>query len=754
VIVTPNIKFLTLTIKNGRVFKKLDIILDAQGLVLILGKNGAGKSTIWAMLEAIIYASTPSGHRRDELVKSDEDAQFDLELEVDSERWIVSYCREKGKWKHYLTTNGLKRNFHGATESAKAAAQVLGLSKAEFEGSVHLTQASQHVLISGSPADRKKYISDFFGIDERYDFIKQSAEAELAKVDAELSKIANYSHTLTVVDLELAALSFTDTQPYKTQLVDCDAKLAEHYDLNETYRNIQKDLELYETLKNDAAIYENPKNVVTKLENQKANMMASLANAKTIKRHNQMAAQNNATLNSLEKELVALSLPGNELIFTDDFEIVFNKLQAQRSAYAAMLPQKNEFDSLPSNLSLIDTDLIGKEINAINASLIANSQKLQAIAAGKCPTCHTKFESTHKAEIERDVAEQTAMVNSLHAEFKAGQINNEKYKRYQYLKGILATSQQFTEGDQNTLNTMLRLAPSRQRLLQVNLQLKTVVYVDLQEDVDVSAVESALLEVDADLNAARRCLLAQEKLPAKPKFTEEQLLNFLNENALAERKVQQDKNEILSTLGRLKAENDRHQRLTTQANDLRVKVGEIDNLKKDQFFWQKMVDAYGPKGIRVQQLERIMKIVLERLPFYTSILFEDKSLSFFHKCDSNNIEIFAKRSEGAETYEHDISSFSGGEQRSLSVAFVLTLADCVPVKKRSNILILDEVDTNLDKDAEFRFVNHLLPLLKTRYSSVFLISHSEEVQQAAIYDQIWKIKKENHWSTLEMTAGA
>ena len=87
----------------------------------------------------------------------------------------------------------------------------------------------------------------------------------------------------------------------------------------------------------------------------------------------------------------------------------------------------------------------------------------------------------------------------------------------------------------------------------------------------------------------------------------------------------------------------------------------------------------------------------------------------------------------------------------MSVALVLTLADCVPSAKRSNILILDEIDANLDDIGQYRFANELLPALKSRYESIFVISHSEELQQAAVYDKIWKVTKKNHWSSIEMT---
>jgi len=76
---TPGIRFKNLHIVNGRVFKDLKVKLDNQGIVSILGENGAGKSTIWNLLQANLFASTPSGHKKDALVKNKEDALIGLD---------------------------------------------------------------------------------------------------------------------------------------------------------------------------------------------------------------------------------------------------------------------------------------------------------------------------------------------------------------------------------------------------------------------------------------------------------------------------------------------------------------------------------------------------------------------------------------------------------------------------------------------------------------------------------------------------
>ena len=140
---------------------------------------------------------------------------------------------------------------------------------------------------------------------------------------------------------------------------------------------------------------------------------------------------------------------------------------------------------------------------------------------------------------------------------------------------------------------------------------------------------------------------------------------------------------------------------------------------------------------------------MSRLPIYTNYLF-DKEMEFYHKCESGQIEIFVRRKDDkGEVYEYDISSMSGGETKKLSIAFMLAMSDAVPRRKRCNILIVDEVDSPLDKDSRYMFVNELLPNLSKDYETVFVISHSTESSQANVFDKTWMIETQpDQWATI------
>jgi DNA repair protein SbcC/Rad50 len=747
---TPFIVFEELSITNGRTFKKLTLPLHDQGLVLILGKNGSGKSTIWALLEAVFYGSTPSGHKRDELTKNKKDCELKVSLKLGDEQWVIAYKREKGKWQHVLETNGQHRDYHTVLEASKATQTALGLTKAEFEGSVHLTQSSQHILIEGKPTERKNYISNFFGIDERYDQVEQAAKAEVAKVEAELEKLSGYSHTLRVLNEDMKNLQYTDTAPLEGELANLTTESQNLREEGVSLRNIESTWKLYNELYPTANFYQNPENLKQKLESQKISLMSQINSAREIKLHNQKAIVTNRTIDDLEKKKSELF---QEEFMNTDLDSETQTLAAKKANYLALQPMLKELNTIPSNLVAIDTEIIEKELNQIRTNVLTNEQKVVAIKAGKCPTCKTDFKNVDYKALEQEIDVQKQMITELATELQKANSNNQMFKRRMDLEQATRGCTIFTSEDNERLARLTSLTPLKNEYNKVCSQLTHLSKVDLLEEIEADTARAMLTEIEQDLTKVNECLIAVGRLPEKPLVTELQVSERLSEISEKLTSIQKKQSEIHTEIGRISAENGRYLKVQEQINQVEKKVENIPQLEKDLFFWKKLVEAYGPKGIRVQQLKKIMDVVLQRLPFYTNILFEDKTLSFVHSCDSNNIEIMARRQEGDSHYEHDISSMSGGERRALSVAFVLTLADCISQRKRSNILILDEVDTNLDQEAQFRFVNHLLPILKNQYSSIFLISHAEEVQQAAIYDQIWNVKKENHYSTVERKAG-
>ena len=752
----PGIRFNGFKICNGRVFDNVYIPLANQGIVSILGKNGAGKSTIFSLLQAPFFGSTPTGHKKDELVKNENDSSLEVDFERSTTPHTLSFTRTNKKWGYKIIEGATDLTPHTFNDAVKKAATLLGITQAEFEGSIHLTQGAQHILITGKPAKRKEYISNFFGIDDSYDQVQLAAKEKLQKVKDQITKVSALSHTKNVLQQELGLISYTDPQSLiaKIALHDKEAILLVK-ELQALY-NTMDDIQNYERYAPIALVTANPQEDLKTDEDTLVALKTKVSMAADIRKRNIAAREVNTTIKELKEstERALNRYPGLNTFSNEELKAQHEALQKLRYANGPLEPLRKEVLTLP-DLKILPSEAIETELNKVYLELRTQHRHLTAMTRGECPECGSTFEATKVHEVEATVKDLDETYSILKEDFEIVKQRNQTALRRQYLVQTIGDTPIYAQENATELEKLTGMLKAKSDYDDAQNTLKILKAQAIQDEPNVAELQGQIENTEKNIKLLKNCIEALQKLPQKPTETMDEIhtkiMDVKQKQTLSESQKAQDQ----QLLGQINADNERLVRLQTQLKDVNIKLKALEGLKKDEFFWSKMVEAYGPKGLRVEQLKKMMDVVIRRLPVYTSILFDEKGLTFEHRCDANNIEILACRQEHDDKgdiihFKHDISSFSGGEKGKMSTAFILSLADCVPPSKRSNILILDEVDSALDADGQFRFTNDLLPMLRENYESVFVASHSQEIQQAAVYDQVWTVVKDNHWSKINM----
>ena len=749
-------------IENGRTFKKLSVPLENQGIVLIQGDNGAGKSSIWDLLEATLYGSTPDEHKKDELTKNELDTILTVCFEKNSEIYNVSLKRKKGKWVYEIQKDNTPITEHNFTDASKSVAKLLGLTKAEFEGSIHLTQSTQHILIKSELSERKKYISNFFGIDDRYDQIHLGAKNEVDRVQEQISKLAGLSHTKQMLETELQNIELKNIDELQSKL----ATLQNHFDTNnaklsEVNKTLTTWLE-YNKYHDLASMVTDPDTDIKDLELKISDNKSKIKYIETVKNNNDQANRVNSTIDSLEQMLKGIieKVPTivNDLNPLSDYEKELQLLLSIRNQNDSVQNLRKELKTLPKN-ETISIETIETQLVALQIDYQTHAKNKAAKERGICTECGSKFT---KQDVQKEIQLLTEIrenLDLLNEDYVILKEKNNKIKRKKLLEEHLAKIPLFSEDNIKQIAFLEKYIPLKKDYDEITSNLKILQRMEVTENVDVSDIPNILHEIRQDgilIEELKKCQIAKKLLPKKPKQSEE---NLLKQRATYHNELLTIKEFIQTTtqaIGEYTVSNNTHQRLTLSLEDINKNLNKLDGLKKEEFFWSKMVDAYGPKGLRIQQLEKMMNLIIHQLPMYSSILFKEKKLQFKHKVDANNVRILACREEETDdgeinNFQHDISCFSGGEKDLMSTSFILTLSDCVPHQKKANILVLDEVDAQLSDDGKYRYTNQLLPMLRKKHSSIFVISHSKETQTANIYDQIWEIEKIGHTSNLKIT---
>lgn len=411
--IKPGFRFKSFKIANGRVFKDITIPLADQGIVSILGRNGAGKSTIWNLFEATLFASTPNGHKKDDLVKNIRDASFVIDFDRSEVPHLLTSERKKKKWGYRIEKAGLDQTPHTYNDAVKAAGSILGITQPEFEGSIHLTQGAQHILISGKPAKRKEYISNFFGIDTSYDLVHQESKAKLQNTKDEITKLSALSHTKGMLEQEIELESYEDPQPIEDKIKQLDALVANTVG---SVTTLQSKIDTYATFYkylDDSSKYCEPISDGMILEKELAAITAKLLSTDKIKKENKTAREVNKTIDSLEAENEKLlqEYPG-----LDDFMSFCGvptleaavehqkELARAETANETVRPLREELATLPDQ-KVLPIEAIEKEVNKVWIDYQTTKKKLELIRKGECGECGSKFESTHEAEVEAEVEE-------------------------------------------------------------------------------------------------------------------------------------------------------------------------------------------------------------------------------------------------------------------------------------------------------------------------------------------------------------
>lgn len=172
-------KFGHFKIRNAYAFKSVDLKLEKQGLVRLVGRNGAGKSSLWNLFTFLYYGLTPLKQSKSDITLDDKDFLLESSFEKNGIRYWVALASkskeksptgEKYNTGYYLfrrEADGTWKDIsqHKAKDTQKFVVDLLGWSIDEWYGYVYLAQRTSHKLINGTNSERQRYLSSLFNLD-------------------------------------------------------------------------------------------------------------------------------------------------------------------------------------------------------------------------------------------------------------------------------------------------------------------------------------------------------------------------------------------------------------------------------------------------------------------------------------------------------------------------------------------------------------------------------------------------------------
>lgn len=169
----------------------------------LVGRNGAGKSSIPTILEEALYNKNSRGIKKSDIFNRNIDSKYysiQVNFDVDADQYTLNKDVST-KTELKLRKNGIDISGHTPTQTYKTLESILGLDFNTFTKLVYQSMSSSLDFINATDANRKKFLISLLGL-ERY--VEAEKSVKVAVVDAK-KELANIQGSVTTINTWLAS---------------------------------------------------------------------------------------------------------------------------------------------------------------------------------------------------------------------------------------------------------------------------------------------------------------------------------------------------------------------------------------------------------------------------------------------------------------------------------------------------------------------------------------------------------------------
>ena len=776
-----------LKLENFKKYTNFEIAFES-GLIGIIGKNGAGKSTIFEAILFALYGELKSKGDKEVVRNSNASSKDAVIVELDFEFDNIEYkvIREfRGK---ILSANAkLYKNSELITTGAKeVTTSIMNLTKMSKDAFVHTLFASQKELTSLSnskPEDRKKMIRKLLGL-EKIDFVEKELIEKSRELKREISAFAEV--LLSAEDISIKKeyiVEYTKQSEVLQKDINTRTILLDNSKTQEL--NIKQELELY-----------------TKTKEQKQNLHARCELLKnSIKSHqvNQDKLSNELNnLNTKQTELRGLQSVKEE--YTSLYESIKEqeKLKEFHIRKEGLILEQNElrdqYKKAKETISLLESEtkehkeLVEKEkalelkLESIKQTLIqiqtkekallqeiAGEQKLISDISKKienitnlgresnCPTCTRPLLD----EYDNVILSLEHIVKTTQKEkIDKATINLEEIQKN---KEQIEESQKAYIKEHFELSKAINLIESKNRDLTIQKEhFEKVTQKGVKNKTELAKLEiysydntihEQMLEKQKELKTKYEYVLSLETMLKRVDSIKEELhTSLLNQDKYNLELLQKDlefqainydevkHKEKIKQYDEVQAQKDS---LTAVINELKVKIATIqgqiktiqESLNNNEIQLSKVQtkkdDLNDYEKIKISLAEFKTKLnskVAPRISDIASTMYAQITKGKYQHIEVSNDFDFYIYDEGKK---YPIERFSGGEidlaNLVLRIAISKTLSELSGASS-VEFLAFDEVFGSQDESRRMEILE-AFHTIKEQYRQIFLISHEMEIKE-------------------------
>lgn len=785
------VAFDSVELTNVVTYKQATLPLNKYPLILIRGlnkdrrsknsSNAVGKSLIVSAIPTLRYGSPPTvDAKRSASIMHSKGSIIKLGITNNGKKYVLSQF-QKGKSVAYDVEQDDKAlKYRESKEAFDRIASLIPMSEAQFYSFVYLDARRSHPLHIGTAAQRFAFFEQAFNLDiydkiakkvnQEYNGLKfqiqqlRESESDYAQKAATFSKrevrelkdkrenlVKKAEKVRNRVDSYLKELRLITA--YMTLAVSVDTKISDK-ELRRLIKEAESDEIMLEkryeaSVKYWASVEENEINankhrtIAAKINKLKDLIAESIAKFPFLERYAQSTTGIDADIEQCTRNIAKLSEQYQKL---QEDNRIYKSLAKKKAAFDIGPKRKKKYASITTDRAKAKVAQCSQQIKNMNKAL----EDLESHEDANCPTCFRNLdkktrdtiianchEQISKFERQKEAWEEAisyikildqlkTVANDYEIEPLKKRLDKEKYKkkRLAYYSYRLKSLQNLRESKALLPNIQVKkikigkpevykdtLADLRQRLKKYNA--------DFENRVKIKELSTFYSSYDE----------------AKVRY--EQLQAYIDKYQPLLSKAQE-------ALHNMTVKLTRSESLEKDLKALSKRITNIKDATADYSIYEALREAYGAQGLRKVRTAMLAATFEQNLNKFASLLFAEP-IKFSILVGHNQFSILAERNGKPAA---DVKTLSGSEGRCFVLLTLLSLLDSVPANARTNLLVLDEMESLLDLPSRNLLISEFLPTINSVIPNIVVVTSHTKSEFSIPHAVAYQVTKRNGVSSL------
>lgn len=771
------IRIKSIALQNYRCYEKeFQMEFPENQMILILGKNGAGKSTIFDAMHWCLYGRGLDGKTSSSLINKNikENMYVKLEIEVNEDIYNIERYYSKDLTTVIIKRNGVNIEKNTVADNNKMIEKLI-MPQDIFLSTVLFSQLSRHLLTSGTDKSRKEIFDIILNMEDLINKNEKVKEV-INQLNIDLAKLQTGNEE-EIIETLMKQKEDLGINNLKSKLTEIDKKLEEFKNLpnldeyekmvnliKENISNIQMKLSQKESEYNQ--VYSEYQNEINSLKNEYENKKQSLENELNNKYNTKFLK---------EKENIA----NENYQKQEEFQTLVNSLYTELSNKDSLISDiKDKISEIDSKLNNIQNSYKNQKLeyeqeikykhNLLNnkkQELQRKEKEIKSLMESIkepiiCPNCG--FEIKDDSHMENTINDMNKSKNLLMAEINilVNELNNIKIPEKN--KELLDQENELNDQKNKLLKQIEFIKEEKQniqsKIEEVNNQINNIKLSvnNILQKIEQHINQEKINEYNKVMNEINQLFnekinLIETTYSNKGQILQQEYITFKNEleklnneyskslQKLQELKIlYKNKEELLYNKKYIyeqlnlakEKEKEILEKIDIQSKKLLERKNKLEEITKDIEMLEFWKEAFGNKGIKNMLLDDIIPYLNDRALYYSNLITngifkltftsikELKSGEFREEFD---MLIYREGFEDPFEYKE----LSGGQQRIIDLITMFSLEDLMNHinEFEVNIALYDEIFSVLDEDVRASLTDVFNE--KKQKKCIVIISHVE-----------------------------